>query len=34
MCRCGVGVDLLEGVQGRAPTALCHGQISPNMAMT
>jgi hypothetical protein len=27
MCRCCVGLDQLEDVQGRESTSLCHGQI-------
>jgi hypothetical protein len=34
MYRCGVGLGPLEAVQGRESTSLCHGQISPNLAMT
>ena len=29
MCRCGVGLNPLKGVQGQESTSVCHGQIRP-----
>ena len=34
MCRCGVGLNPLKDVQDQESTSLCHGHISPNLAMT